>query len=566
MYVNKYIDNIRDQPDWKTSAFANQVQRDHNVEVSRFKAYRAKKQAIAQIEGINLGQFAKVWDYCAAIRKHHPGRTMMVQSNMRVFQRMYVCLHACKKGFLAACRPIVCVDGCFLKGRFGGQLLCAIAKDGNENMYPIAFAIVEAETKDSWQWFMKLLLGDIRTFDDKGWVIMSDKQKGLEYVLKEYGCEHRFCVRHLYANFKLEFKGKSLKDELWNAARASTTHDFESHMARIKNLDCHAESWLRNKLQPWMWSRHAFDPRAKSDMLHNNLAETFNSFILEAWDKPILTLCETIRRMLMNRFIAKREGMINYKGPIRPRIQTKLEMVKKQASEWIIVPCGDGRFEVENAWRTRKLVDLNQKTCTCRQWDLTGIPCSHAVACIYKMRLVPEDFVHPYYSMETFRKAYAHNIDPIPGEEDWPKTNQNPLVAPKYNNGPGRPKKARKKAADEPINPYRVSRKGQSLKCGNCGAVGHNARGCKGVVNPNRKIRKKNQKATPRASQESGIVGSTAPTPSQQSMFYAASFTAPTPSQQSMFYAASSSCKNKKRITKRKKKSHNKYQEGKEAL
>jgi predicted SprT family Zn-dependent metalloprotease len=35
------------------------------------------------------------------------------------------------------------------------------------------------------------------------------------------GIDHRFCVRHLHANFKGKgFKGKEFKDALWGAARA----------------------------------------------------------------------------------------------------------------------------------------------------------------------------------------------------------------------------------------------------------------------------------------------------------------------------------------------------------
>ncbi|XP_061370246.1 uncharacterized protein LOC133312964 [Gastrolobium bilobum] len=486
------MDNIRDQPDWKNTAFINQVHRDHNVHVSKSKAYRAKRMAIDRIEGTNLEQFSKVWKYCAAIRQFSPGSTTIVQSEHMVFQRMYISLDACKKGFIYACRPIVCVDGCFLKSHFGGQLLCAVGKDGNENMYPIAFAVVEAETRDSWQWFMQLLLNDIGTFEEKGWVIMSDRQKGLNDVLKAYNCEHRFCVRHLYSNFKLQYKGKSLKDELWNVARSTTIHEFEKHMRNIKTLDSSAEKWLRD-IEASSWSRHAFNPRTRCDILQNNIAETFNSFILEARDKPILTMCETIRRMLMKRFIAKKEGMRQYTGPICPRIQTKLEKPKKQSTEWIVYWAGDDRFEVENAWQTRRVVHLSEKKCDCKQWDLTGIPCAHVVASIYRMHLIPEDFVDPYYFKDTFEKAYAHIIHPIPSEEHWPETNQTPLFPPKYKNAPGRPKKARKKAADEPINPYRVSRKGQSLKCGNCGAWVHNARSCKGALNSDRRIRNKKQ-------------------------------------------------------------------------
>ena len=65
------------------------------------------------------------------------------------FGRMYVSLAAMKKGFLEGCRPIIGIDGCFLKGPFKGQLLSAIGRDEN-NMYTIAFAVVEAEVKDNW--------------------------------------------------------------------------------------------------------------------------------------------------------------------------------------------------------------------------------------------------------------------------------------------------------------------------------------------------------------------------------------------------------------------------------
>lgn len=42
------------------------------------------------------------------------------------------------------------MDECFLKGPYKGQLLCAVGRDGNENIYPIAFTAVEMEMKDNW--------------------------------------------------------------------------------------------------------------------------------------------------------------------------------------------------------------------------------------------------------------------------------------------------------------------------------------------------------------------------------------------------------------------------------
>ena len=64
-----------------------------------------------------------------------------------------------------------------MKGEYLGQILTAVGKDGNNGVYPIAFAMVEAETKDSWTWFMKRLLDDIGSLRDEGWTFMSNQQK-----------------------------------------------------------------------------------------------------------------------------------------------------------------------------------------------------------------------------------------------------------------------------------------------------------------------------------------------------------------------------------------------------
>jgi len=58
---------------------------------------------------------------------------------------MFVCLDACKQGFKAGCRPLIGLDGCFLKGYYGGKLLSAVGQDGNNQIYVIAYAIVDVE-------------------------------------------------------------------------------------------------------------------------------------------------------------------------------------------------------------------------------------------------------------------------------------------------------------------------------------------------------------------------------------------------------------------------------------
>ncbi|KAK4394886.1 hypothetical protein Sango_1642900 [Sesamum angolense] len=65
-------------------------------------------------------------------------------SDPPVIDRMYFSLWALKKGFLEGCRPIIGLDGCFLKTVYGGQLLVVVGRDGNDNMFPIAMAVVQS--------------------------------------------------------------------------------------------------------------------------------------------------------------------------------------------------------------------------------------------------------------------------------------------------------------------------------------------------------------------------------------------------------------------------------------
>jgi len=85
-------------------------------------------------------------------------------------------LAACKEAFRKACRP-VCVDGCFLQGCYGGQLLAVVGRDPNDNIYHIAIAVVEGETKDSWSWFLETFVGDLGPNGSTGWTVISDRKK-----------------------------------------------------------------------------------------------------------------------------------------------------------------------------------------------------------------------------------------------------------------------------------------------------------------------------------------------------------------------------------------------------
>ena len=139
--------------------------------------------------------------------------------------------------------------------------------------------------------------------------------------------EHRYCVKHIYNNFKVDHKGLELKDALWRCAAATTVREFERCMQYIRDLDEKAYEYLA-KIAPAQWTRSHFTPRALTDCLVNNLSESFNAMILKSRDKPILAMLEWIRVRLMTRLYTKKEGIQKYAGKLCPSIQDRLEKLK----------------------------------------------------------------------------------------------------------------------------------------------------------------------------------------------------------------------------------------------
>ena len=116
------------------------------------------------------------------------------------FSSLYVSLDACKRGFLIGCRPVICLDGCHIKTKFGGQLPTAVGIDPNDCIFLIAMAVVEVESLASWKWFLETLKQDLGIDNTPPWTIMTDKQKVLIPAVQQVfpDSEHRLCVRHLY--------------------------------------------------------------------------------------------------------------------------------------------------------------------------------------------------------------------------------------------------------------------------------------------------------------------------------------------------------------------------------
>lgn len=144
------------------------------------------------------------------------------------------------------------------------------------------------------------------------------------------------------------------------------------------------------------------------------MCEEFNREILEHREKPIITLLEGIKYYITKRMTSQKELLHGYIGSICPRTQLVIEKNKKQAQGWSPTWHGDDDlsiFGVTNGIETY-CVDLKKEACSCRTWDLSGIPCCHVIACIWNIKKQLEDYVTAcYMSVMFFYTCYVLFMD-----------------------------------------------------------------------------------------------------------------------------------------------------------
>jgi len=125
-------------------------------------------------------------------------------------------------------------------------------------------------------------------------------------------------------------------------------------------------------------------------------------------------------------------------------------------------------------------VNLQRRSCDCRKWYLTSLPCCHAIACMRSQDIDINDYVPDIFKKEQYAACYAPVIYPANGQSLWERTEYNDLQPPPIRKQPGRPKKKRNKEAGELMkDEYGLRRARWGLKCSRCKQSGHNKSTCK---------------------------------------------------------------------------------------
>ncbi|KAL4572632.1 hypothetical protein LXL04_019412 [Taraxacum kok-saghyz] len=481
-----YVKDIIRKPKFSSTDMKEDALRKFSIEVSKSQCYRAKVRAREMIEGKLHEHYARIWDYANELLISNPGSTCKVgvttnPDGKTYFERFYICFKAFKDGWNRGCRRVIGLDGAFLKGQVKGELFIAIRRDGNNHVYPIAWAVVNVENKDNWTWFLELLVDDLGLDGGRGLVVISDQHKGLLEAVKDImpHVEHRQCARHVLANFRRPFSSLELKNLFWAATYSTVEGDFIAKMEDIKKINEKAYDCLMSK-NPTTWCRAFFSQGYACEAIENGVSESFNSMVRDIRRKPLLTMLEEIRIYMMDRFYYMGATTTSWRTEVCPAIIQKMEEFGKNMRYWRVIPSRGTVFETRYAYAAYK-VDLEHRYCTCRLWEISGVPCVHAQAAINFVHLTPTDFISDWFGKAKYVATYTTNILHVNGSNIWAHTAYTKHLPPLIRRMSGRPKSKRKRHATEDKSKFPSVRAtvNRTNKCSRCLGMGHNMKSCK---------------------------------------------------------------------------------------
>ncbi|GAB4835597.1 hypothetical protein Ancab_039512 [Ancistrocladus abbreviatus] len=467
-------------PNYKPKDIVNDIKQEYGIQLNYFQAWRGKEIAKEQLQGSYKDAYGQLPIFCEKIMESNPGSlATFTTKEDSSFHRLFVSFHATLYGFQQGCRPLLFLDSIALKSKYQGTLLAATAADGDDGVFPVAFAVVDAETDDNWRWFLLQLKSALLTSSSITFV--ADRRKGLKESISEIFDDsfHGYCLRYLTEELISDLNGqfshevkRLLVEDFYAAAYAATLEAFQRCIDSIKSISLEAYDWVVQS-DPDNWA-NAFFRGARYNHLTSNFGEIFYSWAADAHELPITQMVDVIRGKIMELFFARRADSNQWLGRLAPSMEEKLEKESlKVHSLQVLVPAGS-TFEVRG--ETIEIVDIDHWDCSCKGWQLIGLPCRHAIAVITCIGRSPYEFCSRYFTIESYRLTYSESIHPVPNV-DRPLQNDSSQVAvtvtpPPTRRPPGRPTKKRY-SSQEVVK--------RQLQCSRCKGVGHNKSTCKEI-------------------------------------------------------------------------------------
>ncbi|XP_009608913.1 uncharacterized protein [Nicotiana tomentosiformis] len=187
-------------------------------------------------------------------------------------------------------------------------------------------------------------------------------------------------------------------------------------MSKIEEIDTHVKAYLYD-IGYHRWSRgHATVSRTWT--MTSNIVDSLNVVTKDARELLVVELLEYMRTLLehwTNEKLLNRKGTFTYLGK---KYNKELEDNRTLSHNMRVRALTNYIHTVIDGVK-RFIVCLQNKRCSCGQFQLDELPCPHALAALRHKNKSYENYCSPYYTGESLLQSYEIPVDPLPDESKW---------------------------------------------------------------------------------------------------------------------------------------------------
>ncbi|XP_020270620.1 uncharacterized protein LOC109845760 [Asparagus officinalis] len=448
-YIARLImPRLKKKLELKPDDIIERVSHDKWIEISYIKAWNARRIAMTKIFGDWEKSYATLPQYLYAIKRSNPGSeykliTKEVNPGVHKFTSVFWVFGPSIEGF-KFCRPILSIDGTHLYGKYKGVLLVATGVDADGGLFPLAFAVVEVENSENWEWFFSCIqLYIFNVLPSRKITFISDRMKGIPRALyRRFGSDHNhcYCLRHIRANFKKSFGQVHLQNLLWQAGVTPETCVYDRIRDQIKATSPAAHDWIESSLGNdyvdwWALSK---DGGNRYCMMTTNCSESFNGVLKGARAMPIQALVARTFYRLNKYFVKRREDGAKWGTLLTSKNEEIIGARVKQARLTKIVRFAIDEWEVTDNHGHNYTVNLRgtQCACTCNIPKLQKLSCAHVIAVTTKQfggaNTSYYTYASEWYQSSHYRDSYSQFFHPIVDSRYWPPYNGPHVLPPEF--------------------------------------------------------------------------------------------------------------------------------------
>ncbi|XP_012850834.1 PREDICTED: uncharacterized protein LOC105970545 [Erythranthe guttata] len=397
------VENMQAKPLMCANDVIIKAKKDYGITINYHVAWRTIEASTSCIFGDEALSFSFLTLYFREAGHCNPDSVFDVEVDDadNSFKRCFFSFGASLSGF-NLCHQMLILDGTFLKGKYKGVLLSAIAKDArNSEFYIFSFSFSDS-----------LFYYSVLTF-------VSDRQRGILEAVKDIfpHCHHYFCILHLENNLKNRLSGMPpnyrdmLERQFTACACAPTKQIFHQNLEKLKSSGLKKVIDFLSELPFDNWT-YAYSETRRYGELYLNAVESWNSAMKKFRHLPITELVDSIRGWVTDKVCERITESKVFKTMLCPEMEKVLNNIVDAGRTCNVRRSTGIVIQVHSDMHV--IVDLFNRTCTCRMWQITGFPCCHVAVVLFN---TPETerytYIDPLFYASYFRSTYSFLIHPL---------------------------------------------------------------------------------------------------------------------------------------------------------